>query len=473
MSAGSHAYSEGVEYHEHHGTEVKLLFGQEMACYVGSETKTIIGMESSVNLGAVADIGMVTKVELQFGAVMEWVKGWDFVMAEHGGGVFDAGFCATAGSDNPTAFKTLKTYLTLIVAAQALATAASVALIKTIFAPHKNSEGEIVIEGNSGFFASVTVGGQLLTLTTAILTIALNSIIKKQSSLTPISAVTIHKTGYAFLGVSATQAAAIPATGSAGLALSPQSFKLSWDRSQREFDDQGHGVVGYKTDGETSIVGNDLGVQMDAKSIGLKTNSDKKNAATNRMAVLELAPTLGYAKLQSKKGSTASSEITLSDAGSFISASSATASAMLTFEPNTVEISTSAPVANTKLSMSDGTASLESLSSSAKVSLSASEAVLSFGTNKVSIDTSGVTIANGSVTILSPTAPLPDVAAITEIANQAAKKKATEIGQETDRKLKELKADLEETVMGEVSTVLMKVDEKLRTVSTMKGATGT
>ncbi len=470
MSAGSHAYTEGIEYHEHHGTEVRLLLGQEMTYVIGSENTAIVGMESRLNLGAIADVGLVTKVSVEFGAEVQWVDGWHFVMAAHGGGVFDGAFSATAGSDNPTAFTTLKIFLGLVVAGQAIAAGASAALIKTVYAPQKNTHGEIEIQGNSGFFASVTVNGQLLSLVTVILTIALNAIIKKQAHLTPISAVSINKMGYAFLGVSATMAAGIPATGSAGLALSPLSFKLSWDNTKRKFEHQGHEVVGYENDGGTSIIGNHLGVQMDGKSINLQTNSDKAIVATNKRAVLDLQPVLGYAKLYSKKGLTDSSEITLSDAGSFISASSAAASAMLSFEPNKVEISTSAPVANTKLSMTGGTASLESLGSSAKVSVSATEAVLAFGNQQIRVGSSGVSIGNGEITILVPAVPLPNVASITAIANKAAQDKAKEVSQETQQKLKKLKADLEDAIIGEVATAMMTVDQKITEASAQAGA---
>lgn len=483
MSAGSHAYTEGIEYHEHHGTEVKLLFGQEMVYVIGSENKTIVGMESKLNFGAIADVGMVTKVELEFGAEIKWVGGWHFVMAAHGGGVFEGAFSATAGSDNPTEFKKLKLWLKAVVASQVLLAGTSAALIKTVFIPQKNAHGEIKVEGNSGFFASVTVNGQLLTLVTVILTLALNSIIKKQAHLTPNSVVSVNKMGYAFLGVSADPTAGITATGSAGLALSPLSFNLSWDNSQRHFEHKTHSVVGYDTIGKSQIVGNANGVSISSTGFSLVTQHTAAPVAAGQ-ATKASTSSVGITATPSNAeldllaaGTTAKSNLKLG-AGTFTLEESNTANtrtSTLKASPNGLSLTSSLAGGSTGfLKLKGADVVLEATSTTppgtGKVSLTPSSVVISQSpSNSITMDATGVKIA-GALTIINPGTGIPDAAAIASIAAEKAKVEAERIKSDAEKELALVKSKLEETILREIATVAMTVDQKINEAMAKAGA---
>jgi hypothetical protein len=478
MSEGAHAYHKGVDYKEHHGTEISLLFGQEMAYIIGSENKTIVGMESKLNIGAVADVGLATKVELEFGAEVKWVSGWHFVMAAHGGGVFDGAFAVSAGSADLTAFKTLKIFLSLLVAAQVIAAGVSAGLITTVMAPHKNASGDIEISGNSGFFALTTVNAQLLSLATLILTVALNSLLKKQAHITPISAMSINNQGYGFLGVSAA-GTTVATTGSSGLALSPSSFTLSFDSSTRNFENSHHGheAIGFKTDGSSVIKGDVNGVSVASNQFVVNTTGGAGGAAPAAppapTAELTLVPG-GLSSLQSFNGTkTASAGLsTQPEETTLFVTDRVSGAGRLALGPNNVSIvSEVAPATATcALIFANGTATLGALNSSAKVTLTADEATLSYGTGKVTIRGTGISFANDALTILVPVAPFPDVATITKLAKGEAERVQTALTASTENKLKSLKTELEADVIEKIANVMREVDIKIGEASVKAGA---
>lgn len=470
MSEGQLHYSEGVQYHEHHGWEVKVLGGQEMIYILGTENKQIIGGEAKCIVGAVADLGLATKVVFETTAEVMWVGGKHFVMAAHGGGIYDGAFSATAGFTNPIEFKQQKFFFKATVVAQALVTAASAVLIKTAFKPHEHNKHIEINATNAGFLSAVTVNAQLLSLAALVLLIVLGRLTKKQSHAIPLSAVTVTKQGYAFLGVSATPVAGCNNTGSAGLELNPLSFKLSWDDSQREFSTQGHHVSGYSGDGKSQIVGDSNGVAIDSNFIELATNTDKQDLATNKKGILRLDPVNGGIRLFSKQGLNKSSQLSLSDVGAHLTASDPDVAATLSVEPNNVQITTSNPAANTQLSMSGGTASLESLGSSAKVSLSNTEASLSFGNQKFRIGATGFSIGNNALAVLLPVAPLPNAAAIANAASQQAQAMVQMAKVEMQLKLNEARETLEKKISDEVAAAKMNVDQKVVDASAEEGA---
>lgn len=469
MSEGSHVYHTGVSYTEHHGTEISLVFGQEMNYIVGSENTTVIGMESRLNIGAIADVGLVTKVELEFGAEIQWVGGWHFVMAEHGGGVFDHVFSVTAGSTDLTAFKKLKFLLKAIVAAQVIAAAGFAIGVKTLWVPKIEHTDEVKIDGNSGFFAITTVNAQVLSLATVILTVALYWLLKKQSDLNPMSAMSINHQGYGFLGVSATQTGGAVAAGSSGLALSPQAFKLSFDGSQRAFNrNHGHEIIGFNTDGASVITGDSNGVAVTSNKVNVTTTTGGVSPST---ATFFLTP--GALTSLATRNISANAGLTTQPGEAFVYADESTSGgSKMTLKPNSVEIhSSTVAAANASLALANGTATLESLNSSAKVDLSNKGAILSFGAgNEVKVDSMGVSIASGAVTILSPTVPIPDVAQISTIAADQAKAAAVALQLETKKKLDELKESLEATVKEKIAGVIRTVETKIGEGSVQAGA---
>lgn len=478
MSEGAHAYHTGVDYKEHHGTEINLLFGQEMSYVIGSENTTIIGMESKLNFGAIADVGLVTKVELEFGAEVQWVSGWHFVMAGHGGGVFDGAFAVSAGSANLTSFKALKVFLSLVVAAQVIAAGVSAGLITTVMAPHKNASGDIEISGNSGFFALTTVNAQLLSLATLILTIALNSLLKKQAHITPISAMSINKQGYGFLGVSATIAGGAVSDGSSGLALSPQSFTLSFDSSQRAFEHQGHENVGFTTPGSSYIKGDSTGISVQSNSISIQAPPDTPPAVAGQPPVpptqacgLDFAAGVRANLYHRNATSNGSVNVTPGNVAVTV-ADSVNGGGRLVLAPNSAQLQSSTAVgANAVLKLEGGTATLEGLNSSAQVELSATTARLAFGmSGGVVVSATGVDIASGGITVLLPTVPAPDVATITQLATQQAQAAATALKADAEAMIAALKANLEAGVKEKIAQVIRDVDTKIGQASVQAGA---
>jgi hypothetical protein len=487
MSEGSHAYHRGVSYTEHHGTGISLLFGQEMVYVVGSEHKTIVGMESKLNVGAIADVGLVTKVELEFGAEIQWVGGAHFVMAGHGGGVFDEVYGVSAGKTDLTAFKKTKLFLKSIVCCQLGAAAVSIASARTTWMammPEVQKDGELKIDGNSGFFAVATVNGQILSLATVILSIALYWILNKQNHLTPISAMSINHLGYGFLGVSATPAGGALATGSSGLALSPLSFNLSWDNSHRHFEHKGHSVVGYDTIGKSQIVGNANGVSISSTGFSLVTQhtaapvavGPATKASTSRVGITATPSNAELDLLAA--GTTEKSNLTLG-AGTFTLEESNTAktrTSTLKASSNGLSLTSSLAGGSTGfLKLKGADVVLEATSTTppgtGKVSLTSTRVVISQGaSNSITMDASGVQIA-GALTILNPGVGIPDAAAIASIAAETAKDEAERIKSDAEQKLVLLKSELEQTIQGEIATAIMTVEQKINDASIRAGAT--
>jgi hypothetical protein len=485
MSEGSHAYHTGVSYKEHHGTGISLLFGQEMTYVVGSEFRTIVGMESKLNIGAIADVGLVTKVVLEYGAEIQWVGGMHFVMAGHGGGIYDDVYSVSAGKTDVLAFKKTKVFLKLTVAAQVGVAAVSISSARTTWMhmmPEVQKDGELKIDGNSGFFALATVNGQLLSLATVILTVALYWLLKKQSNLIPMSTMSINHLGYGFLGVSATPTGGALGPGSCGLALSPDSFQLSFDGSQREFNlNHGHGIIGFNSDGSSVIKGDSQGVSVTSNQFNVETKVAAPAAAPGAPPVPAVAPpsTSGFSLIPGTLASlwtstaTQSGNLTTNPSLAFLSVTDAVSGgSKVELKPNSVQIhSSTAGAANASLNLAGGTATLEGLNSSAKVELSNSSATLSFGAgSSIKIDATGVSIASGAITILSPTAPIPDVAKISEIAVSKAKAAAEALKLETKSMLDGLKQSLEEAVKEKIAGVIRTVEDKISTASAESGA---
>jgi hypothetical protein len=122
------------------------------------------------------------------------------------------------------------------------------------------------------------------------------------------------------------------------------------------------------------------------------------------------------------------------------------------------------------LIFANGTATLEALNSSAMVTLSATEATLSYGESSVKIEATGVSLANGAITILSPTVPIPDVAKITQLAMAEAEKVQIALTASTENKLKSLKTELEADVKEKIASVIREVENKIEQVSVEAGA---
>lgn len=482
MSEGSHAYHTGVSYTEHHGTGISLLFGQEMTYVVGSEFKVMVGMESKLNVGAIADVGLVTKVVLEYGAEIKWVGGLHFVIAGHGGGIYDDMYSVSAGKTDVLAFKKTKIFLKSIVATQVGVAAMSIASARSTFLNMMPDakDGELKISGNSGFFALATVNGQLLTLATVILTVALNWLLKKQSNLIPMSTMSINHLGYGFLGVSAGIPGAV-GTGSSGLSLSPQAFLLSFDASQRDFNlNHGHGIIGFNSNGSSAIKGDSLGISVTSNRFNVETKVPVPAAAPGAPPVPVVAPSTSglslmpgdLASLWTSNATQSGKLTTTPNLASLSVTDTAVGGSKVELKPNSVQISSStAAAANASLNLANGNATLTALNSSAKVELSDTSATLSFGgSTSIKIDVTGVSIAKGTITILAPGAPIPDVAAISKIAATKVTAAAEASARDIQSKLADLKQSLEVTVKEKIAAVIRTVDDKITDAVAQAGA---
>jgi hypothetical protein len=465
FAEGVMSTSKGTHYSEHAGNKVEvLLFGTQMTYVLGSEGKATVGMETGFNIGTKSEVRMATNTTLEFGAQVQWFRGWNVEIAKEGGGTYEKAFAIKAGSVNPTAFFTLNLYLGLAIAAQAIAVGTSLALIKTVWVPKPDSKGEITYAGNPGFFAAVGVTNLFLGVITTLTTLALPKIIEKKYSITPKAAMSLNNSGFAFIG---TNSLPLPNQGSAGLALSPTNFNLSFGPTTRNFTQTDSEITGFDGDATVEIKGNVTGLTIEAPTIDLSSPLGQQTTARlnflntpNKQAELILSTAAG-------RGSVLLGD----DLSVQVSSTAGTSSSKFLAQPKKATIASLNAGVNTGFLEIDGAnVTLESVTAQAKVVLSAAEATLSFGGNDVKVNPMGVSIGGSALTILAPAPGIPDVAKITELATIQAKDVARHVAQEAALQLIAVKDQLNETIVEKIATVQRTIETKIDKISTKIGA---
>lgn len=464
FAEGVMSTSTGTHYSEHAGNKVEVLFGTQMEYIAGSEGKAIVGMETEFNIGTKSEVRMATNTTLEFGAQVQWFRGWNVEIAKEGGGTYEKAFAVKAGSVNPTAFFTLNLYLGLAIAAQAIAVGTSLALIKTVWVPKPDSEGEITYAGNPGFFLAVGVTNLFLGVITALTTLALPKIIEKKYSITPKAAMSLNDSGFAFIG---TNALPLPNQGSAGLALSPTDFNLSFGPTSRTFEPSNSEITSFDGDATVEIKGNVTGLTIEAPTIQFRSPFNQSTTAQlnfsntpNKQAELILSTAAG-------RGSVLLDD----DLSVNVSSTAGTSSSKFLAQPKKTTIASLNAGVNTGfLEIEGANVTLESVTAKAKVVLSAAEATLSFGGNEVKVTPMGVSIGGSALTILAPTPGIPDVAKITELAAIQAKDAAKRVAQDVAEDLITIKNKLNHTIVKKIATVRRTIETKIDKLSTKIGA---
>ena len=457
--------STGTYYSEHTGNKVDILFGTEMTYVAGSDGRANVGMETAFNIGAKSDVGMATNTSLEFGAQMQWFRGWNVEIAKEGGGTYEKAFAVKAGSVNPTAFTTLNIYLGLTIAAQAIAVATSLALIKTVWAPKPDSEGKITFAGNPGFFASVGITNLFLGTITALTTLALPKIIEKKYSITPKAVFSLNDNGFAFIGTN--NPLGLPGQGSAGLALSPTDFTLSFGPTTRTFIEPKSEITHFDEKGTVEIKGNDTGLTIEAPRVQLISPFDQSTTAQlnfsnspMKQAALRLSTTTGHGSV-----------LLNGDLSVQLSSSKGTSSSKFLAEPTKAIMASLNAGVNTGFLEIDGAkVTLESVAAKAKVVLSAEEATLSFDKkNEVKVSRTGISIGGSALTILAPAPGIPDVTKITELAAKEAKNAAEAVAGEAAQKLIAVKDQLNKEIVAQINTVERTIETKIAQINTKIG----
>lgn len=466
---GMMSSSTGTSYSEHSGNKVDVLFGTEMTYVLGTDGRANVGMETAFNIGAKSDVGMATNTSLEFGAQVQWFRGWNVEIAKEGGGTYEKAFAVKAGSVNPTAFFTLNLYLGLAIAAQAIAVGASLALIKTVWVPKPDSKGEITFAGNPGFFAAVGVTNLFLGVITALTTLALPKIIEKRSSITPKAAMSLSNTGFAFIGTNLGPLTLDPlgSNGSAGLALSPTNFNLSFGPKSRTFDPIDSEITHFKEAGTVEIMGNHTGLTIEAPTARLTSQNGQTVAQLNFSNVINKEAAL------SLKTAAGSGSVRLSsDLSVKVKSKDKATNYFSEFksEPTKATITSQNGASTGSLTIEGANITLQSAAATSNVVLSAAEATLAFSNNNVKVNAMGVDISHGAIQILSPTVPIPDAKAIAKVAAEHAKNEALIVAQESAEQLKAVKDQLNETIVEKIASVQRAINKKVDKVSITVGA---
>jgi hypothetical protein len=288
------------------------------------------------------------------------------------------------------------------VLAQAISIGAMLYVVKTNYV---NEAGKLTPTGETGAKTTLAICQNVAGVVMFLGTMALNMVVRKFLHVEPLSAVTVNHESQAFIGVRGS----LTGPGTGGLELSRNNFKLSAGYANREFDASGHEIIGFKTEADTKIVGNQdlltlqspqLKLVASQSSSSVLFNNEKMHAYVGGSEVApETSLQMGEIQLTSPRGGAASKQkgirLGISTAGTAVSMSenwirlSCDDGTMLEIEKNS----------QAKLSYGN---------SSASVLLTQTEASLNFGIQTVKLGSTGVDIA-GVIKILAPAVGIFDV----------------------------------------------------------------
>lgn len=470
FAEGVMSTSTGTHYSEHAGNKVEVLFGTQMEYIAGSEGKATVGMETEFNIGTKSEVRMATNTTLEFGAQVQWFRGWNVEIAKEGGGTYEKAFAVTAGSVSPIAFSRLNLYLGLAIGAQALAVGASLAYIKTVWVPRPDSKGEITFAGNPGFFLAVGVANLFLGVVTALTTLVLPKIIEKRYSITPKAAMSLNNSGFAFIGTNVPPLVPQPipgSNGSAGLALSPTDFNLSFGPTTRNFVPSNSEITGFDGDATVEIIGNNTGLTIEAPTIQFRSPFNQSTTAQLNFSNTPKKQAEFFLSTAAGRGSVLLDD----DLSVNVSATAGESSSKFLAQPKKATIASLNLGVNTGfLEIEGANITLESVTAKAKVVLSATEATLSWGVNEVKVTPMGVSIGGSALTILAPAPGIPDVAKITELAAIQAQDAAKRVAQDVAENFITIKNDLNHKIAQEIATVQRTIETKIDKLSTQIGA---
>jgi hypothetical protein len=437
----------------------KLAFGQELAFCAGSEMTVVAGLESKFLVGAENKVGIATNSIFELGAEVKYVRGWAVEIAHEGGGAYEKAFTAAAGSSKMGAFTSLKIFMGFSVLAQVATVATMLALVKTSYV----KDGKLTPEGESGAKTTLAICQNVAGVVMFLGTMVLNAAVRKFLHIEPLSAVTVNHESQAFIGVINS------ATGSGGLELQPNEFKLSAGNTNRSFRTSGHEVVGFDRNADTQILGTQDLLTLQSRQLRL-------NATLSSSTVL-----FNDVKMHAFVGGNEANPGTSLQMGNIQLTSPGGGAASLQRGIRLGVTATGTAVGMSegwvRVSCDDGSmleiqrgsqAKLSYGGSSASVLLKQNEASLNFGTQSVKIDSTGVDIA-GAITILAPALGVPDVQGMVTLSSEMLAVIAENMKDQVESIAVEQTSAAYNLAMRQISSIKRSLETKISEATTKAG----